>query len=78
MELAVGVDREGLAEAFAAHGLVLEQEGDRLEARYAAEEAERLAEDVRRALDDWIAARGLPLVPTDSGDGAVALRPPAG
>ena len=75
--MARDVDADDLRAALEAHGFEAEavsESGD-LEVRYARDEAERLAADLAAALEVWIGARQLPLVPAQ-GDGVLALRPP--
>jgi hypothetical protein len=67
--------QDDLAATLAAHGLVAERAGDgELEVRFA-DERERLLADVTLAVEDWLAARELPLV-VERGNGGCVLRPP--
>lgn len=78
VELTMVVDEYDLAEVLAEHGLtgepVTTDDGYTLEVGYA--ESRHLEADVERALENWIARRGLFLVPTPVGDRTYVLRPP--
>jgi hypothetical protein len=74
--LARACDADALAASLAAQGFAAEIDGCELHVRYADDEADRLRDDVGRALDTWVAREGVPLVPIDCGDHSFALRPP--
>jgi hypothetical protein len=78
LEVARDVDAEELRAALQARGFearALADSGE-LEVRYARDEADRLATDLVAALEAWIGANELPLIPA-RGEGVLALRPPA-
>jgi hypothetical protein len=71
---------EDLATTLAAHGFDAEvvDEEDRyaLHVSYAADEKERLLEDVANVIESWLGDRMMPLV-VERADGHCVLRPPA-
>jgi hypothetical protein len=77
VELARDVDASEVRAVLAEQGFETRPmgAGGDLEVRYAQDETERLANDLAAALEAWIGAKQLPLVPT-KGAGVVALRPP--
>ena len=77
LEVARDIDADELRAALEAYGFDARAVADsgELEVRYARDEADRLATDVVAALEAWIGANELPLVPA-RGEGVLALRPP--
>lgn len=75
VELTRETDGPGLIEALAAHGLKSKLVG---EARLAVQVEDCDEPRLGHAIEDWIHARGLPLVPTRAGDGTYTVSPPAG
>jgi hypothetical protein len=76
VELTRETDGPGLIEALADHGLdgVLVDDQEHLTVEVADCDEEKLA----HAIEDWIAARDLPLVPVRIDDCTFAVSPPAG
>jgi hypothetical protein len=77
VELTRETDGPGLIEALAEHGLAGELVGDddeHLTVQVEVCDEERLA----HAIEDWIRARDLPLVPVRIDDCTFAVSPPAG
>jgi hypothetical protein len=76
VELTRETDGPALLEALAAHGLegaLVDDDG-----RLAVEVADCEEEQLAHAIEDWIAARDLPLVPVRIDDCTFTLSPPAG
>ncbi len=76
VELTRETDGPGLIEALAAHGL----EGELVDhdQQLAVEVEDCDEEKLAHAIEDWIAARDLPLVPVRIDDCTFAVAPPAG
>jgi len=74
VELTRETDGPGLVAALAEHGLAAELVGDHLAVQVEDCDETKLA----HAIEDWIAARDLPLVPIRLGDCMFAIAPPAG
>jgi hypothetical protein len=76
VELTRESDGPGLIEALAAHGLdgALVEDQEHLTVEVTDCDEEQLA----HAIEDWIAARDLPLVPVRIDDCTFAVSPPAG
>lgn len=75
VELARPADAWEALEALEGHGLVAEIVSR--EGRWEIEVAGGTVEEASHALDDWLAARGLPFVPMRVGARRLTLRPPA-
>ncbi len=76
VELTRESDGPGLIEALAEHGLAGELIGD--DERLTVEVVDCDEGDLAHAIEDWIRARDLPLVPVRLGDCTFAVSPPAG
>jgi hypothetical protein len=75
VELTRETDGPGLVEALAEHGLQAELVGDE---HLAVQVGDCDEEHLAHAIEDWIAARDLPLVPLKIDDCTFAVGPPAG
>ena len=76
VELTRETDGPGLLEALADHGLAGELVDDDRHLSVTVEDCDE--EQLAHAIEDWIAARDLPLVPVRIDDCTFAVSPPAG
>ena len=76
VELTRETDGPGLLQALADHGLAGELVDDAAHLTVAVEDCDE--ERLAHAIEDWIAARDLPLVPVRVDDCTFAVSPPAG
>jgi hypothetical protein len=75
VELTRDTDGPGLIEALAEHGL----QGELVEAEHLTVEVEDCDEELlAHAIEDWIHARDLPLIPVRIDECRYAISPPAG